>query len=70
MLMRLIIAALGGPVVALLLFAAAWLFERITVLGAAIEGLLGTGVSIVAVWGLLSGVVYLVLYGWSRAPKG
>jgi hypothetical protein len=66
---RLLFAALGGPVVALLLFAAAWLFERILSVAIWIEGWGGTFVSFVAVWGLLGGIVYVVLYGVSaRTP--
>ena len=66
---RLAFAALGGPVVALLLFAAAWVFERVLSFAIWVESWGGTMVSFVAVWALLAGAVYLILYGVSaRAP--
>lgn len=70
MVARVLFALIGGPVVGLVLFATSWLFERIVALGAALEGLFGTWFSLVAVWLLLAGVVYAILYGFSaRLPK-
>lgn len=68
MVARLFFAALGGPLVGLLLFAASWVFERIIALGDATEHLLGTWASLAVVWLLLSGFVYLVLYGLQVKP--